>query len=346
MKKELIIDDLLLAKDEKEEEFLLTEFVKKHPRNVSACVRLGKILREKGRWTQAIKLHKSLVDYKLPQDIKEKIYIELIKDYIKAQEGVKNIEKRLVNKFINELKESKEIEILNLLYTLCEDLEWWEEAIYLKRKILHIKKESNNRELAILYAFYGNYLIKEGNENDGLKYLKEALKFDKLCIPGLLFLGDFYYKEEKKDKSIELWERLLNNMPDFVSIVFDRLENAYFEKNEFSKIELLCYSLMEKYPNNVNILLTMAEFYERRGEYSKATELLLRVKELEPKNLMVIEKLIKLYRRENKYDDLIKEAENLISLIEYKRFKCYKCGTQYPEFYFRCKNCKTWLSIR
>lgn len=338
------IEGLLLAENKEEEEFLLKEIVREDPTNIVACLKLGDIMREKGQYVDALKLHKSvLIDKsRISSQVKKKIYVSIIKDYLGAGKL------KSVLQFADELQklERENIELLKFLGTVYEELSQWEEVIQLKQRILKLTGASDDRGLAILCAVWGNSLLKAGNKKDALKYFREALKLDNLCLLALLFIGDLYYGDGEVDESIKNWEKILDNIPDYAFLAFERLENAYFAKHEVSKLESLYVSFLNRYPENVKVLISFSEIYEKKGQDKEAIELLEKAREIEPKNPKIRTKLMKLYYDNKQYDRVLEEGQRIAEIVDYKAFKCLKCGSQFDEFKFKCPTCKSYLTIR
>ncbi|MCK4353269.1 tetratricopeptide repeat protein [candidate division WOR-3 bacterium] len=342
MKQGVTFGDILLAETKAEEERLLKEFIRAQPTNVTACLKLGNILRKKGNYLGALKLDKSLlIAPKLPLHIKRKIYHNIAEDYIGAEKP------ELALSFARDLQKiaAKDPEIYEFLCSLYEDLLQWREAIKSKQKALKVKRQSDNRSLAILYSFWGNSLIEQENKKEGLKHLKEALKIDKLCLPALLFMGDFYYEDGDAEQGIEFWKKILDELPVYSFLVFHKLEKAYYAKHDFSKIEELYISFLERNPEDVRTLLLLSEICEKRGEDDEAINLLEKAKEIAPDNMTVKKKLFKLYYDTERYEDMFKEGMFGFTHI-YKDFKCYKCNKEFENFKFKCPHCKNWLTIR
>lgn len=338
------LESLLLAENKREEESLLKEIVRDDPTNVVACLKLGDILREKGHYVDALKLHKSLLidSSRIPLQIKKKIYTSIIKDYLKVGKL------KTVLQFTDELQklEKENVDLLQFLATVYEEFSQWKEAIQIKERILKLTGTSDDRGLAILYAFWGDSLVKAGNKREGLKYFKEALRLDDFCLPALLFIGDLYYKDGEMDEGIKFWEKILDNIPDYAFLAFERLENAYFAKHELSKLESLYVSFLNRYPENVKVLISFSEIYEKKGQDKEAIEVLEKAREIEPHNVNIRKKLIKLYYDNKQYDRMLEEGQRIASTVNYKSLKCLKCGSQFEEFKFKCPNCKSWLTIR
>jgi lipopolysaccharide biosynthesis regulator YciM len=344
MRKPEYLENLVLASSESEAESLLREIVRKDPANVVACLKLGDILRNRERYTDALKLHRSLLAQRSPiaSAIKKKIYASIIKDYLKADKP------KLALGFADDLRklDRGNIEFLRFLKAVYEELAQWQEAMQLKRRIERLTGESDDRGSAILHAFWGRSLLRESDNREGVKRLREALKLDKFCLPALLFLGDFYYEDGDIDESIKLWVRVVDDLPDYAFLVFDRLKNAYYAKHELSKLESLYVSLLGRNPDNVRVLILISGIYAKKGQDDQAIEALEKAEEVEPQNVIARKGLLKLYYDTKQYDRVLKEGEAIASLVDHKSFTCQKCGSQFVEFDFKCPECKSWLTIR
>ena len=344
MREPTLLEKLLLVETDQEAENLLKEIIRSDPTNVVACLKLGDILRNKGQYIDALKLHKSLLinSSYMPVWLKEKVYVSIIKDYLGANKPA------LTLQFIGDLRKlgREDIEFLKFLCSLYEDLSAWEEAIQLKQRILKLTDESDDRGIAVLYAFWGNSLIKDSSPREGVKRLKEALRFDSFCLPALLFLGDFHYESGEIDEGIRLWEEILTNVPDYAFLVFERLENAYYRKHEMPKLETLYSSFLARSPENVSVLLLLSEIYEKKGQDREAIEILEKAREIEPQNVQVHKRLLKLYYDTKQYDRTFEEGEKISAIVDFKPFKCYKCGIKFDEFKFKCPECNSWITIR
>jgi len=344
MKAGITFEEIMLAEGPKEEEKLLREFVIAHPTDTVACLRLGKLLRERGDYTGALKLHKSLLAQpKLHPKIKKKIYKNVVEDYVRAGNS------ELALSFAKKLQKLDERDPVSMdfLSSFYQDLSRWQEAVQLKQYTLRLRRESDDTGLAILYAFWGNSLVQKSNEKEGLKHLKEALRLNKFCLPALIFMGDFYYDEGEIDKGIEFWKKVIVDIPDYSFVVFDRLEKAFYAKHDFSHVEELYASFLQEHPEDTKILIKLSGIYEKRGEDTEAIDVLEKAREIAPEDIKIKKRLSKLYRDNERFEDMF---QSCLSIVESggipKDFKCSNCGSQFDEFMFRCSNCKHWLTIR
>jgi lipopolysaccharide biosynthesis regulator YciM len=344
MKENLVPEEILCVENEEEEIALLKKIVQRDPTNVGVCLRLGNLLRKKGYPKDALKLHKSLLieDRKLPSKIKKMIYKSIIKDYLETN-SLEN-----VIRFAHNLRklEQEDREMLEFLYEVYVDIGEWREAIELKKRIIKLTNTPDDRTLAILYAFWGNSLAKKNDKKQALRWLNEALKLDKFCVPALIFIGDFYYEENKVDESIKFWEKILYEAPDFAFLAFEKLQNAYYAKHELSKLESLYIRFLNRNPSNVKVLTMLSEIYEKKGEDKEAIETLEKAIEVDTQNVEVIKKLINLYYENKEYDKMLKLTNSMASILDYSLLRCQNCGIKVKEFKFRCPNCKAWLTIR
>ncbi|MBI4723406.1 MAG: tetratricopeptide repeat protein [Candidatus Stahlbacteria bacterium] len=338
------LEELLIIENENEAEKLLKEIIRNDPTNVIACLKLGDIFRHKKYCLDAIKLHKGLLtdESRLSGIAKKKVFVSIIKDYLQANKP------KIALQVADELRkiEKEDANLLMFLSTVYEKLEQWEAVIILKQRVLKITNTSDDRGLAILYSMWGETEIKNDNKKEGLKHLREALRLDNFCLPSLLFMGDLYYADGNIDEGIKLWEKILADIPDFAFLAFERLENAYYAKHEIAHLESLYTNFLSQHPEDVRVLLLLAEIYEKKGQDKEALEIIEKAKDIEPQNVAVRTKLLKLYYDTNQYQRVFEEGEAIATIVKYKPLKCYKCNTKFDDFKFKCPICNNWLTIR
>jgi lipopolysaccharide biosynthesis regulator YciM len=340
-RKKISYADILIAETEKETEEKLKLFVSENPTDIPAYLKLGDIMREKGNPESAVKIHKSLL-VRPDTELKKRIYRSLILDYTKLgdRDELLSITMKLV------ALDTKNVTSYEILSSIYEDLELWEKAIEIRRRILNLKKERDMSSLAPLWAFLGKKLYSKGKTEDGIKRFNRALKLDRKCVPAILFLGDVYYGKKQIDKAIEIWKRIMDDSPDFAFLVFDRLEKAYFSKKAYGDVIDRYESFVQKNPENSRALVSLSGLYTKIGNSEKAIEMLSRAIEITPYNMTARKALIELYHTTGRYDALKTEALKILDMESVKPYRCSSCGARFEEFRFRCPKCKKWMQIK
>ena len=93
---------------------------------------------------------------------------------------------------------------------------------------------------------------------------------------------------------------------------FERLEKAWFEKGQFSKIEELYMSMLEENPEYLPAIIALSEIYRKKGEHSQALKLLENASksEVDPEQIKI--QMIRVYIDKNQYKEASKLAMEVI----------------------------------
>ena len=326
--------------------------IEKDSNNIMAYIRLGQVLRESGNYMKAIKIHKNVLIRKnlSPYELIE-LHKNLSKDYIKINNLKQSIEECLK---ILEIEKSNEWAITQIirLYKLSDD---WENAIKYLKLYFDITGKSDNHKL-IMYKIYQSkikiknkdflnarsdlekalhinnenpllyyFLAKTYSEESNIKY-NAAIEIEKKGFDNYSNEETYNnYVSEAKDilaKAIPLWTHFCEIIPNQSWLVFPLLKDALFVLDRYSEMEKILDQLYEKYPDNIEILTNLADYYSHKGEFDKALEAI--DKAIAKDDKSYIAKLIKskLLCQKVNNEELINNLDELInSLIKNERFQ-------------------------
>ena len=327
--------DILLARNEEEAEILLRKYVNANPTDIAAYIRLGDILRRRNLIEEAIRIHKSLIKPRLETKIKIRVLQSLVDDFFTARKFRESIPylKEIVN-----IAPRNDL-YLNMLVGIYEQAEMWEEALVIRRKI------GDRKKLACVRALYGKFLLDKDQEREAVQNFNKALKLDPSCIPALLYMGDMKYKESDIDSAIELWQDIIKNSPEFAFLIFDRLENAYFEKKSYHDMVDIYESCIQ-ISGSIEAHRRLAELYYKLGEKEKAIDILSKIFERSRDELTAYQ-LIETYKRDGDYQSIVEVIEEILKgRAEGSMYECSKCNSEFNEFHFRCDRCFEWLTLK
>ncbi len=239
--------------------------------NIDAYIKIGNILRTEGLLTNATRVHKDLTlrgNLSEEDDIRVKQNLAL--DYLQA----KSIDK--AEKFLEELKGIKAVYdwVTPHLVQIYEQRSEWRLAFELYEKSALAQTDEGKKKLAGYKVKEGLGLVKAGDEKASRIQFKEALKVNTKCAPAYLALGDSYWREGRTNDAIAAWSELCNKIPDKAHYTFDRLEKAWFEKGQFSKLEQFYINFLIEHEDNLEARIALSEIYRKKGEYADAIKLL------------------------------------------------------------------------
>ena len=238
------------------------DVLEKDPSNIESYLYTGNLLREKGEVVRAIKIHKNLlVNPLLDKEQKNKLKEALAEDYLKNEDWTKALP--ILETLCH--KHPKNLMLSNKLMNIYEKLEKWDKALNIAKRIFSAKKLANyatylacevskkdpkkaNKFIAIgekeniSYAYYlhGKLMISEGDESEGLEYIKKSISID----------------------------------PDKAFLYLPLLEEYMFEEGQFGVLEPYLKSKFEANPDNICILGSYISILKKRGQLEKANEIL------------------------------------------------------------------------
>lgn len=157
----------------------------------------------------------------------------------------------------------------------------------------------------LTYTYRGMVASQQENLEDARKYLNYALEADSQSVDAYLNLGYVYKKSKEFDKEIALYESAIEKVTDSSATVkvFLSLGWAYEKKGEFAKSVETLESLLKIAPDNANGLNTLGYMLADRGErleYAKG--LIERAVELEPNNAAFLDSYGWVYFRLEEFD--------------------------------------------
>ena len=313
--------------------------------NINAYLRLGQILREGGNSVKALKIHKNLLHRK---NLSSYELIELHKNlalnYFELNNFSKSIEEA---KKILTIENDNEWAISHLIRLYRKDNNWKEATEYLKLffnksgksdkrklalyKIQHARIETNNQnfqdardildrslnideELGLVYFFIGKTYSEESN----IEYDK-AIALEKNGLNSISDQDQYnnYVDNAKKllSKSIPMWIHFLEINPNQSWLVLPVLKDALFAIDRYSEIEEIFLKLINKFPENIEILASLADYYSNKGDIEKAIEII--EKALSKNDNSILVKLIrfKLNLQNSKSTTSLKELDDIINII-------------------------------
>jgi len=286
------------------------EAVRQTSDNIDAYIKLGVILRNEGLYKNAIRIHKDLtlrgnLEPNDLIDVKKNLVLDYwyLKDYTKAEYYLNNL-----------LENKNQIDwAAPYLIKIFEKREEWEKAFGILQKSSLAQEDKGKLKMASLKVKQGLQLADTKKEKDARVLYKEAQKIDPHCEEAYLQLGDSYLRENRADDAIKTWTDLTKKVPDKAPKAFKRLEKAWFEKGQFSKIEELYTSLLKDNPEYLPAIIALSEIQRKKGEHDLALKLLedAQKTDLDPDKIKT--QMIKIYIDKNQYKDAAQLAMEVIN---------------------------------
>jgi lipopolysaccharide biosynthesis regulator YciM len=307
--------------------------------NIDAYLKLGDLLRKRGKFDRAIRVHEELtLRLGLSKSAQIAVHKALAQDYLAAAN--------------HQLAESSLLKILEIdkehlwaatqLVSLYESTGRFDEAYEARKTALKISGQKDGQSLALYKTLAGTKLAAQGKKHEARVEYKEALSHDPNCIPALLYLGDAYWEDGRADEAVEWWTRLASAHTDAAHLVFGRLERAYFELGQYGEITKFYDRILEKNPNNTAALIGLADLARKKGEYDRAIQQYRHVMEIDSDNVAARAGIISALARMNRWPQVASEVEHLLDAAAFSEtdYICSKCGHREHEATWYCAKCK------
>ena len=313
--------------------------------NIKSYLRLGQVLREGGNPIKALKIHKSL---NIRKNMSTYELIELYKNlslnYLSLDNYNKSIEEA---KKILEIEADNEWAIVHLISLYKKENNWKDATNYLKTyfdkigkrdnhklslyKIQNARIEINNKNfeearailervlniddsLPLAYYFIGKTYSEESN----VEY-DRAIELDKSGLNSMVDKEQYnsYIENAKKllSKSIPMWVNFLELDPENSWLVLPVMKDALFAIDRYSELEDILSKLIQKYPENLEVLASLADYYSNKGEVSKALEIIDRAMRKNKESILVKLIKLKLTLQESGNNNSVADLDNIINAI-------------------------------
>jgi len=139
------------------------------------------------------------------------------------------------------------------------------ESNFLKALKINNTRSDIHLNLGILYSNLKNYELS-------LKFLDNALKLDNNCIQAIIELGICYFKTKNYKKALNNFENALKKDKYNINAIYYKLKTLNALSKSMEAIEYFNTVIINKYDNNENILLEIANSYNSICKYELAIE--------------------------------------------------------------------------
>ena len=310
--------------------------------NIDAYLRLGGLYWEKGEIERAIQIHESLTLRRTLDKSQEKsIFQTLGQDYLKSERWAKAL---LIFEELVRI-DDKDLTNFEILLSLYQKTEHWEESDELLKKLVKLQKDK--KQVSYYYAELGKALSIK-NPAKANEYYKTALRYDRNCVPALLYQGNYFYAQGEINQAIENWKIILENNPKYHFLVRNQIETAYYDLGRYEEMVEVYDKLINKNPADPTLYTALARIYEKKEDIKSAIAVLARAPVTKSDAFLAQLNLIALHLK----DGAVKKGEWVLNqLIEQlqadiQSFRCEHCGYESKYFEWQCPKCQTWESLK
>ncbi|ABY69302.1 lipopolysaccharide assembly protein LapB [Actinobacillus pleuropneumoniae] len=306
---------------------------------------LGNLFRSRGEVDRALRIHQALdasPDYSIEQKLLAKQ--QLAKDFMAA-----GFYDRAENYYIMLLDEPEfAVNSLTQLMTVYQKTKEWKKAINVAEKLIKIEPDTDKIPLSHYYCEYAQ-AIKNEDLDGHLSALSKALEYSPQCARASILLGDYYLAQNQFQSALKNYEHILQQDPDFISEVIEKIKACYMAENDLANYELFLIRA-NQIKHNSSVDLALAEYIEQKDGIIAAHSKLYQQLRQYP-SMITFHRFIH-YQINEAEEGRAKESLMLLYNMVGARMKkgfqyrCLNCGYQSYRLSWHCPSCRRWEQIK
>jgi len=318
----------------------LIELVRVDPQTIELHFALGGLFRRRGEVERAIRMHQNLLDRPdLRGEERQHALYELGQDYLKA--GLLDRAEELFAKLDGTAYEQQGLKFLLAIYEQEKD---WNKAIAVLRRMDAVTDESRDRDIANYYCELATTEITGSRSDAARPLLEEALSVNHNCVRANILLGDIAMAGGNIEDAITFWTRIEQQDPEYLSLVSEKIFNAYRQTSRSEEGARLVRGYLSRYPSLDLLSVSFDSELEVQG--AESANRLVRDELARNPTLLGLDKLL-----EAQLMDAPPERRNDLQLIkdlihQHTRslalYRCDSCGFKARQFYWHCPACNGW----
>ncbi len=233
---------------------------------------------------------------------------------------------------------------LGFLLAIYEQEKDWPKAIAVTRRMEALAKQPYFKEIAQYHCELAQAALLRSEFDAARAEIDQALADYRGCTRATMLLGDLEAQKGNLSAAIEAWQRIESQNPAFLSLVADRLADAYRRTSNPAQALRVIRSYQAQYPSldllNTAFNLTLAE------EGPQAAGDLIKDELVRNPTLLGLDRLLEAQLAsappERRHDlELVKQLVGA-HIKRLGMYKCDHCGFRARQYYWRCPGCSKW----
>lgn len=332
----------ILAGEKEDALRLLKEIGHSDTSNLGVFLQVGDLNRQLGNAEAAVRVHQDVLERNgVSQEITLMAHQRLAKDY----EALENFDAATRHAQAILKVNKKDLWALESLHRFAVKSKKWGTAI----KAIQKESAAGGSPNPLLPSIYKTQEALDakgaGKNSEALSMLKQAIKLNNKCAAPYFHLGKINQDDGNFKHAIDYYTTFAELDPSSSSIVFSEIEKMYFELGQFENVEQFYQRLHRKQPDNLEIVIGLANYYERKGEFRDALALLEEVKEPDNSNLSYTLGHLQLLEKTGHKDTHKIKVEALIDEDRRQRIlTCTQCGFTSSDPKYICEKCG-WVQV-
>ena len=305
---------------------------------------LGNLYREKGQVGRAVNVHQAL--------LQRPDLTKLEHAYVLLCLGLDFRHGGFVDRALEAFQEVLRLDPRNRyalvnLQKLYEDQHQWVDALRVREQIARIDADrwpDDQQILGFLRNEIGGEQERAGDLAVASRTFADAIDVDSRTVPAYLSLGDVRERQGNLAGAVEVWERLVEAVPDRAYFAFDRLERAYRTVGTPHRFVDLCQRLIARDPQGWRARLALSRHLTAAGQHQAAFDRLLDALPHHPHRLAIHQQIWETLAALgfdagliHRYVELTREA-----VFYLDPHICRRCRYRSTELLWQCPQCHEW----
>jgi lipopolysaccharide biosynthesis regulator YciM len=318
------------------------EVVKVDPETVELHFALGSLLRRRGEYDRAIRMHQHLLERAdLGPERRAAALFALGQDYLKA--GILDRAEEVFGRLSEGGPQAGEAR--RYLLEIFQQEKDWDQAIQMARRLEKESGESRAKELAHFLCERAVADAAHSRPDTARRNLEQALEVNRKSVRASLQLGDLEKAHGSLARAIEHWKRIEQQNPAFLALAAQRLLEAYRETGKLEEGLTLLTGYLERYPSLDLLDAVFGTTLEAKGveaAYKLVRDELRRNPTLLGLDRLLEAQIISAARPERRRD--LELVRNLVHSHTRRlaRYRCENCGFKARQFHWLCPACGGW----
>lgn len=316
------------------------DIVRLDPEAVELYFALGNLFRRRGETERAIRVHQNLLSRPdLPSEQQTQAMFELGQDYLKA--GLLDRAEETFNQLVTSPYAMQARRALLEIYQREKE---WSRAIDAANALQESGAGGRQKEIAQFYCELAQDELVHTHPEAALSLLEKADATDRHNVRAAILSGDVHLSKGDIDKAIFAWRRVEQQSVPHVSLVAQRLMDAYRKLERPQEGLNLLKGYLAEAPS-IDLLEVVFKATVELDSVEAANQLVIAELRRTP-TLLGLDKLLdaRLLAAPPEIRPELSVVKNLVHGYAQKlaRYQCSHCGFKARQFYWQCPGCSRW----
>ncbi len=316
------------------------DIVRLDPEAVELYFALGNLFRRRGETERAIRVHQNLLSRPdLPSEQQTQAMFELGQDYLKA--GLLDRAEETFNQLV---ASPYAMQARRALLEIYQREKEWSRAIDAANALQESGAGGRQKEIAQFYCELAQDELVHTHPEAALALLEKADATDRHNVRAAILSGDVHLSKGDIDKAVFAWRRVEQQSVPHVSLVAQRLMDAYRKLERPQEGLNLLKGYLAEAPS-IDLLEVVFKATVELDSVEAANQLVIAELRRTP-TLLGLDKLLdaRLLAAPPEIRPELSVVKNLVHGYAQKlaRYQCSHCGFKARQFYWQCPGCSRW----